>query len=194
MTKKKSTPLDILFGEPVTTTMLLNPRAGELEQLREIVATDIPDKQAILDDLRERIIKALKSIDALAPDGGGTYDAFMLGAHMKHVFAKQGGNFPEMNERTLGIGAEYFFQGFTGKPFRVIPKSEILQVPELSEPVVIVSQKLVESAPKKPTKVQPGQLRFRKALDTRRIETISPKQIRRAQSRDEKRLFDAITA
>jgi hypothetical protein len=186
----KSTLLDEMFQGPLTTTILLYPRASDLEQLRSIVASNTPEKPALLEDLRQRIIKALKSINTQRPDG--TYDAFMLGAHMAHVFALRGDIFDSMTEPTLGIGAAYFFQGFSGKPYRSIPKSKILSTPDLAEPVVIgmVRKPITRRVAIKSN----TQVTHPKAARSSTKTALSATKIRRAQSRDEKRLFDAITA
>ena len=179
--KKNPTPLDDFVGDRVTTTMLLRPRAGDFEQLRSLVTGDHANRMEMIADLRQRVVKALKEVNATTPEG--TYAAFMLGANMNHIFGKEFAVFENVIGTSFGIIGAYFYQGYLGSPFRKIMKPELIYGKLTKK-----SASSVKKTRKSPSLVKPTS-RLAKAGTSRRI-LEQAKKVSRRSARNESAGFD----
>lgn len=98
----------------------LNLRPSDLEILRDLVSDPV-ESEAI----RRILVTVLSNLDGSHEQDA--YDAFMLGAHMRHVYRLRSA-FDHIADDGLTLADIYFREGLSGKPFDMVEKRPTMKV------------------------------------------------------------------
>lgn len=102
----------------------LNLRPSDLEIRRELVS-DPHESEAI----RRTLVEVLSKLDGSHEQDA--YDAFMLGAHMRHVY-RLNSAFDHIADDGMTLADIYFREGLSGKPFDIVEERPSIKVSGVS--------------------------------------------------------------